>query len=195
MGLIYKIANDVNDKVYVGQTLQTLKNRIKGHKFDSKIKPYPIYRAIRKYGWKHFFFEILEDNIPLEKLNERELYWTNKLNALRPHGYSLVAGQNGRIVSEESKRKMSIARKGKNHPLYGKHHSKETKRKLSEAKQGENNPMARAILCYDLNNNFIKEYNCLSDASRELNLNVCNIWGACNGKQKRVKKYKFKYKK
>ena len=31
--------------------------------------------------------------------------------------------------------------KGKNHPLYGKHHSEETKRKMSEAKKCENNPL------------------------------------------------------
>ena len=35
--------------------------------------------------------------------------------------------------TEESKRKMSKAKKGKNHPLYGKHHTEETKRKMSES--------------------------------------------------------------
>ena len=46
-----------------------------------------------------------------------------------------------RVLSEATKRKISAANKGENHPLYGKHHSEETKKKMSEATKGENNPM------------------------------------------------------
>ncbi|MFZ2937622.1 MAG: NUMOD3 domain-containing DNA-binding protein [Candidatus Omnitrophota bacterium] len=42
----------------------------------------------------------------------------------------------GKHPSEESKKKMSEARKGEKHFLYGKHHSEETKRKISEANKG-----------------------------------------------------------
>ena len=42
-------------------------------------------------------------------------------------------GTSGRVVSEETKRKISKATKGENHPLYGKKHSEETKRKMSES--------------------------------------------------------------
>jgi len=38
-------------------------------------------------------------------------------------------------------RSISEACKGKNHPMYGKHHSKEVKGRMSRAKKGENNPM------------------------------------------------------
>lgn len=40
--------------------------------------------------------------------------------------------------SEETKRKMSKAQKGSNHPFYGKHHSEETKEKISKAVKGKN---------------------------------------------------------
>ena len=43
--------------------------------------------------------------------------------------------------SEETKRKMSEAKKGKNHPFYGQHHSEEIKRKMSKSLKGENHPM------------------------------------------------------
>ena len=42
----------------------------------------------------------------------------------------------GRIFSKETKRKLSRAKKGKNNPMYGKHHSKEHRRKISEAMKG-----------------------------------------------------------
>jgi hypothetical protein len=43
----------------------------------------------------------------------------------------------GRTFSEESKRKMSEAKKGKSGPNKGKHFSEEHKRKISEAKKGK----------------------------------------------------------
>ena len=99
-GLIYKIANNINEKIYIGRTKRLLEVRIKEHKRNSKYKKYPIYRAIRKYGWDSFIVEVLEDNIPLENLNERELYWTNKFNALAPNGYVLRAGEKSSIFSK-----------------------------------------------------------------------------------------------
>jgi len=41
----------------------------------------------------------------------------------------------------ERRRKISEAKKGKNHPLFGKHPSEETRRKMSEALKGEKNPL------------------------------------------------------
>ena len=47
----------------------------------------------------------------------------------------------GKPKTEEHKKKMSEARKGKlvgeKNPMYGKHHSEETRKKLSEAKKGK----------------------------------------------------------
>ena len=43
----------------------------------------------------------------------------------------------GRTFTEEHRRKMSEARKGENHPLFGHHHSEESRRKISEAKKGK----------------------------------------------------------
>lgn len=45
-------------------------------------------------------------------------------------------GFKGRHHTEETKRKISEAKKGKNNPNYGKHLSEETKRKISEANKG-----------------------------------------------------------
>jgi DNA invertase Pin-like site-specific DNA recombinase len=58
------------------------------------------------------------------------------------------AGENsplfGKHPSEETRRKMSLAKEGmyngENNPNFGKHHSSETRRKMSKAQSGENNP-------------------------------------------------------
>jgi hypothetical protein len=43
--------------------------------------------------------------------------------------------------SEETKRKMSLKSKGKNHSMWGKKHTEETKRKMRLKKKGKNNPL------------------------------------------------------
>jgi len=60
-------------------------------------------------------------------------------------------GTSGLVVSEETRRKLSDMRRGKNHhswgkrgelsPLWGKPRSEETKRKMSEARQGGKHPL------------------------------------------------------
>ena len=50
-------------------------------------------------------------------------------------------GMSGFKHSEKSKRKISEALKGKNHPMYGKSPSEEARKKISETLKGENNPM------------------------------------------------------
>ena len=47
----------------------------------------------------------------------------------------------GKHHTEETKKKISLANSGENHPRYGKHLSEEAKKKLSESRKGENNPM------------------------------------------------------
>lgn len=48
--LIYKATNNINGKIYIGQTTKTLEERKKYHKRDSKRIDNLFYRAIRKCG-------------------------------------------------------------------------------------------------------------------------------------------------
>jgi len=47
----------------------------------------------------------------------------------------------GKIVSEDTKRKMSESKGGIKHPFYGKHHTEATLRKMSESQRGQKNGM------------------------------------------------------
>ena len=94
MGLIYKITNTVNNKVYIGQTTQSLENRWKGHLrvANANVPHFALQKAINKYGSKNFIYEILEDNIDKKNLNAREEYWIKKYNSHGPNGYNCTDG-------------------------------------------------------------------------------------------------------
>lgn len=52
---------------------------------------------------------------------------------------------------------------------------------------------SRTIKQYDLQGNFIREWNCLRDIERELNYRHTNISACCRGKLKRVYGYIWRY--
>lgn len=58
---IYIIKNKINNKVYIGQAIDT-KKRFLSHLSRSKNNTdnSPIHDAINKYGRENFYYEILE---------------------------------------------------------------------------------------------------------------------------------------
>lgn len=76
MAYIYKITNTINNKLYIGKTVNTIEKRFNQHKNESKTersKKRPLYRAINKYGIENFEIEIIEE-CNYDILNEREIY-------------------------------------------------------------------------------------------------------------------------
>ena len=91
-GEIYIIKNDINNKVYIGQTIQGSEERFKQHlKLLKSNEKQLIHKAIKKYGKEHFYFEVLEDNIDIEYLDDREEYWIAKYDSVNK-GYNLCDG-------------------------------------------------------------------------------------------------------
>ena len=93
---IYKITNQVNGKVYIGQSIN-IKQRWKNHKKDAFWEKgedyhYPLYKAMRKYGLANFSFEVLEE-CNREQLNEKEIFYISQYNAYGK-GYNQNAGGN-----------------------------------------------------------------------------------------------------
>lgn len=127
IGIIYKISNLVNEKIYIGQTTRTLKQRMAEHKSSTDTA---IGHAINKYGLENFHTEIVEECETLDELNEREIFWIVHYDCIAPKGYNLTTGgKNGGTLSAETKTKISTGNKGKKL-------SPETCKRISESKKG-----------------------------------------------------------
>ena len=95
MGLIYKIINDINDKIYIGKTCTTLDHRWNQHLYSYQVEDWNLYKAMRKYGIEHFTIIKIEQ-IDNNLLNEREIYWIKYYNSYK-NGYNMTEGGDGRI--------------------------------------------------------------------------------------------------
>lgn len=95
IGFIYKITNNINGKVYIGQTIQPVKERWYRHCSNSNYlskqeKDMHIKRAILKYGKQNFVIDVLEE-CPQEILDEREKYYISYYNSYA-NGYNGTKG-------------------------------------------------------------------------------------------------------
>lgn len=123
--LIYLITNKINNKKYIGQTIKTLDERIKDYYKEYKYRTdceRPIIRAMRKYEFDNFIFEIVEDNIQSqEELDAKEIYYINLYKTQIEHGigYNLKFGGFGGKHAEETKFKIGNAQKGELNHMYG----------------------------------------------------------------------------
>lgn len=95
MAFIYKITNDINQKVYIGMTERTIEERFKEHCREYKqrrCEKRPLYSAMKKYGPEHFHVELVEETNSPE---EREQYWIKYYNSYK-EGYNATIGGDGK---------------------------------------------------------------------------------------------------
>ena len=57
---VLKITNLINGKIYIGIS-ERLRSRMSSHKSGRNYREQVISKAIRKYGWKNFIMEIIEN--------------------------------------------------------------------------------------------------------------------------------------
>ena len=112
MGIIYKHTSP-NGKSYIGQSINSLKERLKSHISSAKSGKKSLFNnAIRKYGIENFISEIIEE-VDNTLLNEREIYWIDFYNTYHM-GYNQTLGgdSSGYRLSDTAKDSM---RKGTKH--------------------------------------------------------------------------------
>jgi group I intron endonuclease len=142
---IYSITNKINGKRYIGKS-ENIKGRWKGHKSELRHNKHHcehLQLAWNKYGEDSFVFEKICEVWDVNNLRKIEQTFIDLYKSYDGRfGYNEERYADERkIVSEETKRKISKALKGKmtgeNHPMFGKHHTEETKKKISLAHSGE----------------------------------------------------------
>lgn len=161
---VYKIHCTKNDKIYVGRTRHFYNRRNTHIRLLNKECHFNRYiqNDWNLYGNDSFIFEIVEI-LKIEDtdkfLDEREIYWIEKLNStINKNGYNLTDGginnhtykyrteeemkltklkqgksQKGRLAGEKHH---FYGSKSEDNPFYGKKHSEETKQKQRNAKLG-----------------------------------------------------------
>lgn len=180
-GIIYKYTSP-SGKVYIGQTVDEKKRR---KDFLSANNPYAgdkINKARKKYGPENFEYEILTtvsaDSVEslCDLLDFSEQYYIEKYDSCNS-GYNLLEGgasfRNWKKTQEQvEKQRISLINYYKIHE----------------------NPNSKKVLQYDLDGNFIKEWNSASEAERNLGYSIGNISGVCCGRGQTALGYMWKYK-
>lgn len=122
------------------------------------------------------------------------LEWvTPKENSNMPlHRERVSKANEGKVLSTETKSKISLSQKGKykgeKNPFYNKHHTNEAKKKMSDIKkmtyQGGNHPQAKKVVCDNI------VYGSAVEASKALNINRNTLKCWLNGSNKMPKEWK-----
>lgn len=98
IGYIYKVTNKINGKIYIGQTIQSVKDRWYRHCGKSGISKAELNthfkRAILKYGKENFTIETIEMCDSTE-LNDKEKFYISYYNSYINGYNSTIGGQGG----------------------------------------------------------------------------------------------------
>ena len=141
-GVIYLIRNKINNKIYIGQTINSFNYRYHGNLMTGTRNEH-LKSSIKKYGIENF--EIIEEfdvAYSKEELDKLESMYINIYNTTNiRYGYNKKTGGGNGRPSEETRLKMSKAMTGEKNSMFGKTHSDEYKKRLSIMYTGENHFM------------------------------------------------------
>jgi group I intron endonuclease len=211
--IIYKVTNNLNGKVYIGQTIRPLIVRWKQHCNPCNKNCIALHRAIQKYGKENFSIQQIDIACDRDELDKKEIYWINFYNSTNSEkGYNLrVGGEHGyvseetrikisksatgKFVSDETKRKMSIAHKSFKMSKESIAKSVESKRKngvyekIAKLAALNGKKSSKKIRCIETN----KIYESITDASKSCNLARSNISACLNGVTKTCGKLHWEF--
>lgn len=202
---VYKHTNKINNKVYIGQTCQKPEYRW-GKNGNNYIQCPYFWKAIQKYGWENFQHEILETDIPQNKINEREQFYILQYESYKEdRGYNCSkGGQNcPNTISEATREKyrenmkkrweqpgykeyFSQLMKDKyaDEQYYNSHVraqlSEEHRKAIKEATINTSHWNEKAVICLETN----EIYKSSGEAGRILQINSNNIRSVCTGERR-----------
>lgn len=221
MSGIYAIINLINGKLYIGQS-NNIQKRIRNHLILLRNGNHyngHLQSAWNKYGEDNFDYVVLKE-CSVDELDYYEIkYIAEYKTADRACGYNLGAGGHRCSRSEETRKKLSIA-------LKGREIKESTRRKLSQVNSGYkmtegqlqkikekaaghpgaswnaeqralqrvNHPNRKAVKQIDLNNGTVLHtYMSMKQAADETGISRWHIFEVCNGLSNHAGGYKWEF--
>lgn len=157
---IYQIRNLVDEKRYIGQSIDLHKRKLSHFSILdlNKHDNFHLQNSYNKYRKENFVFEILlycepfqltdYEQFFVDQYKNSELLYNARLECVNSNKgmhhsekskRQMSLALKGRCFSDEHRRRLSIANSGENHYLWGKHQPEKIKKKISLALSGENN--------------------------------------------------------
>jgi predicted GIY-YIG superfamily endonuclease len=86
---LYKITNDLNSKVYIGATSESLSRRFIKHKSRARREAQMwVHSEMSRLGVEHFQIKEIELVFGKQGALNRESYWIHHYNSKHPTGYN-----------------------------------------------------------------------------------------------------------
>ena len=125
--LLYKITNDINDKIYIGQTTETLEKRFSRHCGYQLEDGTYFHKAIKKYGKDHFQIHLIAEVVSQEELDHIEIEYIRSYPKEKLYNTKFEQGKCGGDTLSQHPNKEKISKK------------------ISDSKMGAKNPRARTV--------------------------------------------------
>ena len=180
IGYVYKITNKITNKIYIGETITTIKKRFLKHckdAFNETCKNYYFYRSIRKHGIENF--EVCElqrvvnvdKKILKEQILKLEAEYIKKFDSFN-NGYNSNSGGRHPLETRQETRDLQRAKKLEN---------PNTNKNLEYARSFQK-PEKEVVAYNYLTGDIIDQFDSIKKASEYFNIDSSGITKVCKGK-------------
>lgn len=211
---IYKVTNNIDHKIYIGATTKSIEERRKDHlKKSKKGKSYAFQNAIGTYGVDAFKWEQIDTATTTDELAKKEKEYILEYNS-KEEGYNSDGGGGiqktvyqydtitGKLINKYSnltdagnvinitKQHLSNVCLSVNKYYRGFYWSYDFVEKFISLKDNRK----KKVYQYNIQGEFIKEYNSVSEASKQSGCNKSSIAKVCRKERKSSGGFKWEYK-
>jgi group I intron endonuclease len=184
-GVIYKITSKINNKAYVGQTIQAPIKRFNAH-YREVRHGMAITIAMQRDGKDNFTLEILAEAQNQAELNQLETYFIETQNTLSPNGYNLCGGGGKKNqISEETRLKLSVSHLGHTQNR-GRKHTKASRLNYSRSVGG------KPIVGINLKTGETQRFDFINQ-TQDFGFNQADVRSVLRGVRKQCKGFTFVY--